>query len=152
MSQSVARVLVHLVFSTKHRLPLLRPVELRTELYAYMATILKDNVDSPALQIGGVEDHVHVLFSLSRKFPIMDVVQEAKTETTKWLKRQSTNLQNMQWQGGYGAFSVSESKVADVKHYIVNQAEHHHRMTFQEEFRLLCQRHSIALDERYAWD
>lgn len=152
MPQSIAKVALHLVFSTKHRKPWLRSVELRDELYAYMATILRDNVDSPAIIIGGVEDHVHILCLLSRKFAIMKLIEEAKTETSKWIKKQSTELSNFSWQGGYGAFSVSESNIPQVKTYIANQEQHHKRMTFQDEFRELCKRHGIALDERYAWD
>jgi putative transposase len=152
MSQSVAKVALHLVFSTKHRTPWLKSAELRDELYAYMATILRDNVDSPAIVIGGVEDHIHILCLLSRKFAIMQLIEESKTETSKWLKKQSPDLSNFAWQGGYGAFSVSESNIPQVKKYIVNQEQHHKRITFQDEFRELCNRHGIELDERYAWD
>ncbi len=141
-----------MVFSTKDRTPWLKNSDVRQQLYAYMATILRDNVDSPALVINGIEDHVHVLCLLSRKFAIKDLIQEAKTETTKWLKRQSPLFASFAWQAGYGAFSVSESKVPDVREYIKNQEEHHRRMSFQDEFRLICQRHAISLDERYVWD
>ena len=152
MSQSVAKVALHFVFSTKHRRPWLKDAELREELYAYMATILSDNVDSPAIIIGGVEDHVHILCLLSRKFAIMKLIEEAKTETSKWLKKQSPDLSDFAWQGGYGAFSVSESNIPQVKKYIANQENHHKKMSFQDEFRELCKRHGIELDERYAWD
>ena len=152
MSQSVAKVALHLVFSTKHRTPWLKSAELQDDLYAYMATILRDNVDSPAIIIGGVEDHVHILCLLSRKFAIMNLIEEAKTETSKWLKKQSPELSNFAWQGGYGAFSVSESNIPQVKKYIANQEQHHKTKTFQDEFRELCKRHGIELDERYAWD
>ena len=117
-----------------------------------MSTILRDNVDSPALLINGVEDHVHGLVILSRKFAIMKVIQEAKTETSKWLKRQSPRLNEFAWQAGYGAFSVSESNIPQVRDYIMNQEDHHKKMTFQDEFRELCKRHNIAIDERYVWD
>jgi putative transposase len=125
---------------------------LRGQLWAYMATILRDNVDSPALLINGVEDHVHTVLRLSRKFSIMKVVQECKVETSKWLKRQPNIPDDFAWQGGYGAFSVSASMIDDVKRYIANQEEHHRRMSFQDEFRELRRRHGVELDERYAWD
>src|SRR5262245_58461886 len=112
-----------------------------------MATILRDNVDSPALIIGGVEDHVHALIRLSRKFAVMKVVQESKVETSKWLKRQPEIPADFAWQGGYGAFSVSASMVDDVTRYIRHQEEHHSRMSFQDEFRELCHRHGVELDE-----
>jgi putative transposase len=152
MPQSLARVTIHIVFSTKNRDPCLRGATLRKELYAYMATILRDNVDSPALLLNGVEDHIHGLVLLSRKFAMMKVIEVAKTETSKWLKRQSPQLGNFAWQAGYGAFSVSESNIPQVRNYIGNQEEHHKRMTFQDEFRELCIRHNIAIDERYVWD
>ncbi len=152
MPQSLAQIYVHLVFSTKERRRWLDTDELRTELYAYMAAILRDNVDSPAVLIGGVEDHVHVLMSMSRKFALMDIVQQAKAETSKWIKRSKGSGDNFAWQAGYGAFSVSASQVETVKGYIARQAEHHHRQSFQDEFRVLCARHELPLDERYAWD
>ncbi len=152
MSQSIAKVALHVVFSTKNRKPWLQSRELRDELFAYMATILRDNVDSPAIVIGGVEDHIHALCLLSRKFAIMKVTQEAKTETSKWLKKQSHDTSDFAWQSGYGAFSVSESNILLVKKYIQDQEEHHRRMTFQDEFRAFLKRHGIEFDERYVWD
>ena len=117
-----------------------------------MATILRDNVESPALIINGVEDHIHALIRLSRRFAVMKVVQEAKTETSKWLKRQLPAGKDFAWQAGYGAFSVSSSWVKDVKAYIRNQQQHHQRMSFQDEFREPCRRHGLELGEQYVWD
>ena len=152
MPQSLSNVVIHIVYSTKHRKPWLREPDLRNELYAYSATILKDTVDSPALLIGGVENHVHILCVLSRKHAIMDVVQESKTETSKWMKKQGAQYRDFQWQAGYGAFSVSQSNVEQVKQYITNQEEHHRKLSFQDEFRAICRRHGIAIDERFVWD
>jgi putative transposase len=152
MSQSLAKVIVHIVYSTKQRRPWLREPGFRSELYAYNATILKENVDSPAILINGVEDHIHILCLLSRKFAIMDVIKTSKTETSKWLKKQDSSLSDFQWQAGYGIFSVSPSNVEQVKNYIANQEEHHKRISYQDEFREICKRHGIEIDERYAWD
>jgi REP element-mobilizing transposase RayT len=152
MPQSLAHVVLHIVYSTKHRTPWLADSSLRSELFAYSASILKNEVDSPALLIGGVEDHIHILCMLSRKVPIMDVVKSSKTETSKWLKRQHADLSGFQWQNGYGAFSVSASNIARAKRYIANQEAHHRRMTFKDEMRELYQRHGIEFDERYVWD
>ena len=152
MPQSLSKVLVHIVYSTKGRHPWLKDKRIRQELYAYKATILRNQVDSPALTINGVEDHVHMLCLLSRKFAIMSVVEEAKTETSKWLKKQSPDLSDFTWQGGYGIFSVSESNRDQVSSYIADQERHHQKMSFQDEFRLLCKRHGIEIDERYVWD
>ena len=152
MPQSVAKVPIHIVFSTKHRKPLLQDRSLRNEICAYMATILRDRVDSPPIIINAVEDHIHALVLLSRKFAVMNVLEKMKTETSKWIKKQSHAVREFSWQGGYGAFGVSESNIPQLKRYIQNQEEHHRRMTFQDEFRELCTRHRIELDDRYAWD
>ena len=151
MPQSLANVLIHLVYSTKNRTPWLKDPELRRELYAVIGQSLKD-VDCHPIQIGGVEDHVHVLFALSRKYAIMNVVEELKTEGTKWLKKQDSSLGDFHWQSGYGAFSVSESKRQEVIRYIERQEEHHLKMSFQDEFREICRKHGVEIDERYVWD
>ncbi len=152
MPQSLAKVVVHITYSTKNRTPWLKDAKMRAELYAYNAVVLRDQVDSPALIIGGVEDHIHSLCLVSRKFAIMDVVKASKTETTKWIKRQGKEYADFAWQAGYGIFSVSHSNIEQVKRYIANQEKRHRRMTFQDEFRELCARHGIEIDERYVWD
>jgi putative transposase len=152
MSQSLAKVIVHIVYSTKHRQPWLCDPILRSELYAYNATVLKKDVDSPAILINGMEDHIHILCLLSRKFAIMDVIKQSKTETSKWIKKQATTYNDFQWQAGYGIFSVSQSNVGQLKQYISGQEEHHKHMSFQDEFRELCRKHGIEIDERYVWD
>jgi hypothetical protein len=83
---------------------------------------------------------------------VKDIVEEAKTETTKWLKKQASHLADFHWQAGYGAFSVSESNVEQVKNYIRKQERHHAKMSFQDEFREVCFRHGLPIDERYVWD
>ena len=152
MPQSLSKVLVHIIYSTKNREAFLKDSEIRNQLYAYQATVLKNDVDSPALIINGTEDHVHILCQLSRKFAIMDVVKVSKTETSKWLKKRDEGLKKFQWQAGYGIFSVSESKTPEVKQYIAKQEEHHKQITYQDEFREICRRHAIEIDERYVWD
>jgi REP element-mobilizing transposase RayT len=152
MAQSVANVVIQVVYSTKDRRAWLKDRDLCERLYKYMATILRNNVDSPAIVINGYEDHIHILCQLSRKYSIAKLVQESKTETSKWMKKQSPATQNFTWQSGYGAFSVSQSNIPQAKRYIENQVKHHQRVSFQDEFRLLCERHGIELDERYAWD
>ncbi len=152
MPQSLANVIAHIIYSTKDRQPWLKDSNLRTELYAYNATVLRNDVDSPAILINGVDDHIHILCQLSRKFPIMDVIKASKTATSKWIKKKEIALSNFQWQGGYGIFSVSQSNVEQVKQYIADQEEHHKTMTFKDEFREICKRHGISIDERYVWD
>src|SRR5437773_12146368 len=139
MPQSLAKILIHLIYSTKNREPFL--IEgLRDELHRYTATILKE-LDSPALLMNSVEDHVHILFSLSRTQQVSHLVQEAKTGTSKWLKTKAPNLARFQWQNGYGAFSVSQSNLDDGLNYIAKQPEHHRKKTFQDEYREFCRRY-----------
>jgi REP element-mobilizing transposase RayT len=148
--QSLARNLVHLIFSTKHRVPVLSD-RIRDELHAYMAGVLKE-WDSPALEIGSVADHVHILFCLSKNHALAKVVEHVKKGPSKWLKTQGREFADFHWQAGYGAFSVSQSNVPRVRTYIQGQAEHHRRRTFQDEFRAFLKRHQVEYDERYVWD
>ncbi len=150
MSQSLVKNMVHLVYSTKHRNPWI-PAEVRKHLYSYQSGIFQ-NLESPALIIGGVDDHVHALFSLSKNHALSKIVEEVKKASSKWMKTEGTRNQEFYWQGGYAAFSVSQSNVEQVKEYIANQEEHHRKMTFQDELRLLFKRHEIEFDERYVWD
>lgn len=151
MPQSLARVVLHVVFSTKHRVPFLRDPALRGRLHAYMAGVLQ-NLGCEPIVIGGVEDHVHLLCNLARTVSIAGLVEEVKKSPSKWMKEQGPAYADFFWQGGYGAFSVSESNVEQVRAYVAAQEEHHRKVSFQDEFRALCQRHGLALDERYAWD
>ena len=107
---------------------------------------------SPALALDGTEDHVHTLFALSRVITIADLVEEVKTESSKWIKTKGPEFRAFHWQSGYGAFSISQSHVGDVKRYIQSQKLHHRRITFQEEFRKFLKSYQIQYDERYVWD
>ncbi len=151
MPQSLARVVLHVVFSTKNRFPFLQDAALRTRLCAYMAVVLQEIGCEPIL-INGVEDHVHILCNLSRTVTIATLVEKAKTPASKWLKEQSAELHNFHWQGGYGTFSVSQSNIDAVRKYVAEQEEHHRSWSFQDEFRALCKKHEIEIDERYVWD
>jgi REP element-mobilizing transposase RayT len=150
MSQSLARNLVHRIFSTKNRAPLL-DAAIRPEVNSYLAGILRE-WDSPAILVGSVADHVHALFVLSKNHALCKVVEEVKRGSSKWIKTKGDAFADFYWQNGYGAFSVSQSNVPGVRQYIANQEEHHRRLTFQEEFRLFLKRHGVEYDERYVWD
>jgi REP-associated tyrosine transposase len=150
MPQSLVKNLLHLAFSTKHR-ELWIPPTVRERLYAYQAGIFKE-WDSPALIIGGVEDHVHALFALSKNHPLTKIVEEVKKGSSKWMKREGTLNADFYWQNGYAAFSVSQSNVAAVKRYIENQEEHHRKMSFQDELRALFKRNQVDYSEEYVWD
>ena len=150
MPQSLARILVHLIFSTKNREPSLSP-DLQVELHPYLASVL-DNDGCSSLQVGGVEDHVHLLFGLPRTLTIAQVVENVKISSSRWIKTKGASLAHFYWQAGYGAFSVSQSNAAAVIQYIQGQAEHHRRETFQDEFRKILRRYQISYDEKYVWD
>lgn len=150
MPQSLVKNLVHLVFATKHRRPWLLD-DVRDSLFAYQAGVFQQ-WESPALVIGGIEDHVHALFSLSKNHALKKIVEEVKKGSSKWMKTDGTKNKGFHWQNGYAAFSVSESNVPEVRRYIENQREHHRKMTFQEELRTLLTRHGVGFDERYVWD
>ena len=149
MPQSLANVLVHLVFSTKDRVPLIRS-DVESELYAYTSKVL-DTSDSPMIAIGGMEDHVHILFKLSRKIAIMDIVETVKTDTSRWIKSKGVGYSDFYWQSGYGAFSVSPTTADKVIGYIRDQKKHHCGKSFQDEYRELMRLSGMELDERYAW-
>ena len=151
MPQSLARVVLHVVFSTKNRVPFLKDPELRARLHAYMAGVLQ-NIGCEPILIGGVEDHVHILCNLSRTITIAGLVEEAKKSPSKWMKEQGPAFSDFYWQGGYGAFSVSQSNVEQVREYVARQEEHHRKVSFQDEFRVLCRKHGVEIDERYVWD
>ena len=150
MPQSLSSVLVHLIFSTKHRQPFISP-EIEPQLHPYMASIFKA-LKSPALCIDGTTDHVHILCSLARVISIADLVEEVKSDSSKWIKRKGSAFRAFQWQKGYGAFSIGQSQVATLKRYINNQKQHHRRVSFQDEYRKFLNRYRLEFDERYVWD
>lgn len=151
MAQSLAQLWTHLIFSTKNRFPFLTDKLFRADVHAYLATMLRQ-YDCETLIVGGVEDHIHALFALSRNYSIATVVKEIKRPSSSWIKATSPRLAKFYWQAGYGAFSVSQSNLEDVIRYIENQEDHHRRITFQEEYRAFLKAYGIEYDERYVWD
>lgn len=148
--QSLAKILVHLVFSTKNREPILsEPV--REPQRAYASAVLRD-LDTHVVAINAWRDHVHILFALSRNHSLSQVVMEVKRATSKWIKTQGKEFAGFHWQSGYGAFSIGQSGVEGVKTYLPNQAKHHRVKSFQEEFRSFLKRYQVEFDERYLWD
>jgi REP-associated tyrosine transposase len=151
MGQSLAQIYVHIIFSTKGREPFLVDADLRDRTHAYLAGICR-NLDSPALIVGGTEDHVHVLCRLGKQTAVSDLVRELKRDSSSWIKTQHGELANFHWQAGYGAFSISPRHVVDLKPYIANQVEHHRNESFQDEYRRVCSKYGVEIDERYVWD
>lgn len=150
MPQSLSSILIHLVFSTKHREPLIAP-HVEAELHAYLAAIFRE-YHSPALLINGTSNHVHILFALSRQVAVADLVEEVKKRSSKWIKTKGSELKIFQWQSGYGAFSIGQSNVAALKDYIAGQKEHHRHKSFEEEYQNFLEKYAVAYDEKYLWD
>jgi putative transposase len=151
MSQSLSKMWSHLIFSTKERYPFLSDQDIREKTQKYIAGILRKH-DCPTLLVGGVADHVHALFALSKNHSIAEVVYEVKRSSSKWIKTQGPEYKKFYWQSGYGAFSVSQSHVEQVRKYIAGQERHHRKVTFQDEFRNFLRRYEVDYDERYIWD
>jgi putative transposase len=151
MPQSLANVLVHIVFSTKERRALLQNSDLRDEMHRYLAGI-SANLECPAIIVGGAADHIHLLANQSRKITLAEWVKELKRALSLWAKKKSPQWNLFQWQTGYGAFSVSQSQKERVREYIRMQEVHHRKSSFQDEFRKILQNHGVAFDEQYVWD
>jgi len=150
MAQSLAKIYVHAVFSTKNRERVLTD-EHRSALHDYMGGILHDLGCAP-VEINTEPDHAHLLFVLSRTKNVSEVIGELKRGSGVWLQAQHPQFKGFHWQNGYGAFSVSQSGVEDVREYIRTQHEHHRKFSFQDELRMMLRKYEIEFDERYVWD
>lgn len=150
MPQSLTRNYVHIIFSTKHREPvLLSPV--KEELWDYLGGVCKQLECNP-ICIGGYNDHVHILCVLSKKLALMKLVEEIKSHSSKWIKTKGNAFEGFCWQRGYGAFSVSPAQLEILETYIKNQEAHHRERDFQEEYRSILTKYKMDYDERYVWD
>ena len=150
MPQSLAKLHLHLVFSTKHRSPWLGDT-VREDLHAYAAAVLRRE-GCPVVAINSVEDHIHLLLELSRTQAICNVVEALKIATSKWIKTRGLEYSEFARQAGYGVFAVSASHIATVCAYIARQREHHARHSFQDEYRGILERHRVGYDEQFVWD
>jgi putative transposase len=152
MPQSLAKIAVHLVFSTKNRERILLD-SFREDLHNVMGGLL-NSMGCQSLIVGTADDHIHALFLLSRTITISDCVSKLKTGSNDWLRNHPNgpHIASFHWQGGYAAFSVSQSQIETVRDYIRNQREHHQTLTFQDELRSFFRKFEIVFDERYVWD
>jgi putative transposase len=150
MPQSLSSILVHLIFAAKGREPFITPA-IERELHAYLSAVFRE-CGSPASAVNGTANHVHVLFALSRKITVADLVEEAKKRSSKWIKTKGLEFRNFHWQTGYGAFPIGQSNVVALKRDIAGQKEHHTRKTFEEEYRAFLQKYGVEYDEDYVWD
>ena len=150
MPQSLTKLYAHLIFSTKNRKPFLDD-EIRPRVHAYLATTIRD-LDSPFAVVGGVADHVHILFDMGKMIAPVKVVEQVKRESSKFVKTLGPKYGAFFWQRGYGMFSVSPTHREDVEAYVRAQEEHHRKVAFQEEYRSFLKRYGIVFDEKYVWD
>ena len=150
MPQSLSKVILHIIFSTKNRQPFLDS-DVRPRMHAYLATICRD-LGAELVHVGGIADHVHIVTTLPRTLSQAQLVEQIKKTSSKWIKELDARYRTFFWQRGYGAFSVSPSQLVAVLQYVEAQQTHHRTRTFQEEYRDLLRRHGIDFDERYVWD
>ena len=150
MPLSLAFVLVHVIFSTKERRPVLTE-KLRPDLFAYLAAVAR-NAGCECYRVGGVADHVHLAIRLSRTTNIAKLVEELKSSSSKWVKTQGPEFARFAWQRGYGAFSVSPADLNALIAYIDAQEAHHRKHTFQDELRAFLTKYGVDFDEAHLWE
>ncbi len=149
MAHTYTNLLIHVTFSTAGRAPLLTDA-IRADVHAYLGGIFRE-LDAIPIAIGGTADHIHLLTRLPTNLALADCLRTAKTNSSRWVGERFPQQRKFAWQGGYGAFSVSESRRAAVIRYIRDQAQHHRRISFQDEFLALLKNHRVEFDERYIW-
>jgi putative transposase len=149
MANTYTSLHYHLIFSTKNRAPWIRQ-EIEEGIWKYLGGIARQN-DMKALQIGGIEDHVHLVIAIPATLAVSKALQLLKGGSSHWIHETFPELAPFQWQDGYGAFTVSKSRLSDTIHYVAHQREHHKDLTFQEEYRAYLRKHEIEFAERYVW-
>jgi REP element-mobilizing transposase RayT len=149
MPQSFACLHYHLIFSTKDRASMI-VYSIRQRLYDYVGGITK-NDQGRLLAAGGTGDHMHLLVSLRPQPAIANVLRDIKANSSRWVHETFPNMGAFGWQDGYGAFTVSYSQLEQVRRYIQEQEEHHHKMTFQEEFIQFLERHGVEYSPEHIW-
>ena len=149
MSHTFTKLTVHAVFSTQNRLRLIRD-DRSERIHAYLASLINDGFGF-AREVGGTDDHVHILFDFKQTVTIADCMRDVKSVSSGWVHETFPDLWDFAWQEGYGAFTVSASAIPRVKEYIRNQAQHHRKRSFKEEFVALLDKHGVEYDPRYLW-
>lgn len=150
MASTLTKILIHIVFSTKHRQDLIAP-ELESDLYAYIGGICRGMKSSLRLA-GGTANHLHLLVDLAKTVALSDLMMNLKRDSSKWLKDRGASMAGFHWQDGYFAFSLGQSGVDDLAEYIRGQKEHHARVDFKDEVRAFLKRYGVAWDEAFVWD
>ena len=149
MAQTLVSLMVHVVFSTKNRHPMITP-EVEPDLCAYLGGTLR-NLESPCLAVGGTENHVHLLISQSKNLALSRLMEEIKKSSSKCIKTKGPALRSFGWQEGFGAFTIGESQVEALRRYIAGQKERHKKLTFEQELIALLKKYRVQFDERYLW-
>jgi len=150
MSQTHHGLLIHIIFSTKLRKPLIGD-DWRDDLFACIGGTAREH-KATVLASGGIEDHIHLLVKIHPSFAISDTVRHLKANASRWINQQHKVDCRFEWQRGYGVFSVSQSMSETVKSYIANQRQHHAQQSFRDEYLELLCRHGVEFDERYVFD
>lgn len=150
MPQSLAKVYLHVIYSTKNREPLLLD-DWRDECFQVIGGAA-NTVGCPPMIVGGMADHIHILFQLGRTITMADAIGKIKSISSAWVNQSRRSAEPFHWQNGYAAFSVSQSNVRAVREYIRNQPEHHKQRSFQDELKDWLRRYEIEWDENYLWD
>ena len=148
MSHTSGNILLHFIFSTAGRRPLIKP-EFRNDLFAYLGGIVRE-LDGTALIVNGPDDHVHMLVRVRPAHSAAEIARVAKANSSRWVREKHSA--GFGWQIGYGVFSVSESNVPEVTKYIADQEQHHKKQSFQDEFVAFLQKNHVEYDPRYIWD
>lgn len=150
MGQSLVKMYAHIIFSTKHRQNIIDD-EIAEDLFAYIGGICK-NLECNPIMVGGYQNHIHILCTLSKKIALMTLLERVKANSSKWAKTKGDKYKDFYWQNGYGCFSVNPSGVDIVKSYISNQKEHHKQKSFEEEYLKFLEEYQVEYDEKYVWD
>ncbi|MHB9134373.1 MAG: IS200/IS605 family transposase [Armatimonadota bacterium] len=150
MSHTYSNLLIHLIFATKNRRPLIND-SFKNRLYGYMTGII-NNEFGTLIRINGMPDHTHVVMAQKPTVAIADLVRVLKSRSSGWVHDTFPYEQYFAWQPGYGAFSVDESRLEELIKYVENQEAHHHTVTFQEEYLRFLQEYHVEYDERYLWE
>lgn len=150
MGQSLVQNYLHIIFSTKHREPLIYP-PYEQDLHAYIGGTCNE-LDCTPIKIGGHTDHIHILCTLSKNISLAKLIEAIKSNSSKWMKTKDSTLDNFYWQTGYGAISVNPTEIDKVVTYIAEQHTHHAKFTFQDEYRAFLKKYKVPYKEEYVWE
>jgi|SRR5690554_1665705 REP element-mobilizing transposase RayT len=150
MSQSLVKINLHIIFSTKNRTKWINEA-ISEELYSYISAIGKDN-GSFIYRIGGIENHIHIACTLPKTIAISSLIETFKTGSSKWIKTQGSEYNRFAWQNGYAAFSIGQSQIDTLIRYITEQRKHHHKKTFKDELIEIFKIYNVEYDEKYLWN